>query len=107
MRRADHALYNFSPVKILSGWKEVASHLHQGVRTVQRWEAVGLPIHRIRGGSKSAVVAFAEELDRWEEATPVRAPSEFAALKAKIDRLEVEVRSLKDALEKERRKKTA
>jgi len=31
---------------ILSGWKEIASYLHCGVRTVQRWEVDGLPIYR-------------------------------------------------------------
>jgi hypothetical protein len=35
-------------MKILSGWKEMANDLHQGVRTVQRWESMGLPIHRVR-----------------------------------------------------------
>jgi len=37
---------------ILSGWKEIASYLHCGVRTVQRWEMDGLPIRRPLPGKR-------------------------------------------------------
>ncbi len=50
---------------ILSGWKEIASYLHCGVRTVQRWEMDGLPIRRPTPGKRSHVIAHSEELDRW------------------------------------------
>ena len=50
---------------ILSGWKEIAGYLHCGVRTVQRWEAEGLPIHRPATGRRSHVIADSTELDRW------------------------------------------
>lgn len=50
---------------ILSGWKEIAGYLHCGVRTVQRWEAEGLPIHRPSPAKRSHVIAHSEELDRW------------------------------------------
>lgn len=50
---------------ILSGWKEIASYLHCGVRTVQRWEAEGLPVHRPAPHKRSHVIAHSEELDRW------------------------------------------
>jgi CheY-like chemotaxis protein len=50
---------------ILNGWKEIAQHLGRGVRTVQRWEILGLPVRRPRSKSRSAVVAFADELDSW------------------------------------------
>ena len=57
---------------ILNSWKEIAHYLGRGVRTVQRWEAeLGLPVHRPRGRSRSAVIAVAAELDRWMSATPL------------------------------------
>lgn len=60
--------------RILNGWKEIAVYLGRGVRTVQRWEAqAGLPVHRPQGRDRSAVVAFAEEVDAWLLQTPVRA----------------------------------
>jgi hypothetical protein len=53
-------------MRILNGWKQIAAHLNQGVRTVQRWEVIGLPVHRLRG-TNSPVIAFAEELNDWAE----------------------------------------
>ena len=50
---------------ILSGWKEIAGYLHCGVRTVQRWEERGLPVHRPVPYKRSHVIAHSEELDRW------------------------------------------
>jgi len=50
---------------ILSGWKEIAQYLHCGVRTVQRWEGEGLPVHRPSPHKRSHVIAYSEELDRW------------------------------------------
>ena len=59
--------------QILNGWKEIAVYIGRGVRTVQRWETeVGLPVHRPKGRDRSAVLAFAEELDAWLLQTPVR-----------------------------------
>ena len=55
---------------ILAGWKEIASHLHRGVRTVQRWEYFGLPVRRPAGRSRSAVFAISEEIDRWVQSRP-------------------------------------
>jgi hypothetical protein len=52
--------------KILNGWKEISNHIERGVRTAQRWEALlGMPVHRPALKDRSAVVAFADELDRW------------------------------------------
>lgn len=60
--------------RILNGWKEIGAYLGRGVRTVQRWEPqAGLPVHRPQARNRSAVVAFAEELDSWLVQTPVRA----------------------------------
>lgn len=50
---------------VISGWKEVAGYLRCGVRTVQRWERQGLPVHRPLPGKRSHVVAYSEELDWW------------------------------------------
>ncbi|HET9181690.1 MAG TPA: hypothetical protein VFP59_06130 [Candidatus Angelobacter sp.] len=57
---------------VLNSWKEIAGYLGRGVRTVQRWESeLGLPVHRPRGRSRSAVLAVPEELDRWLRLTQV------------------------------------
>lgn len=43
----------------------------RGVRTVQRWEQeLGLPVRRPRGKTRSAVIAFRNELDQWLQHTP-------------------------------------
>ncbi len=50
----------------LNGWKEVATHLGKGVRTVQRWEKLyGLPVHRLGEGGGEIVFAFRHEIDEW------------------------------------------
>src|SRR5262249_22826030 len=44
----------------------------RGVRTVQRYEReLRLPVHRPAGKSRSAVIAFADEIDRWMRSTPL------------------------------------
>ena len=50
---------------LLNSWKEVAGYLGRGVRTVQRWEKLGLPVRRLGAGPRSPVVANAADLDRW------------------------------------------
>ena len=66
-------------MNILNSWKEIASYLGRGVRTVQRWERdLGLPVHRPKGKDRSAVLAFPEELDQWLQKTPVRSATKFA-----------------------------
>jgi hypothetical protein len=58
---------------LLNSWKEIANYLGRGVRTVQRWEAqLGLPVHRPAGHSRSAVIAFEDELTTWLRATSQR-----------------------------------
>jgi hypothetical protein len=50
----------------LQSWKEIASALNRGVRTVQRWEReLGLPVRRVGKGSRAPVFAFKDELHRW------------------------------------------
>jgi len=66
--------------QILNSWKEIASYLGRGVRTVQRWEAqLGLPVHRPSGRNHSAVLAFSSELDQWLDSRPVRQPQPVAS----------------------------
>lgn len=51
---------------ILNSWKEIASYLGRGVRTVQRWEQkLQLPVHRIGKGKRSPVFAVVSELKFW------------------------------------------
>lgn len=54
-----------SPFNLLNSWKEVANYLGRGVRTVQRWEKLGLPVRRLGAGPRSPVVANARDIDRW------------------------------------------
>ena len=50
----------------LNSWKEIASHLERGVRTVQRWESeLGLPVRRTGRGKRGAVYTLVSELDLW------------------------------------------
>jgi hypothetical protein len=51
---------------VLNSWKEIASYLDRGVRTVQRWEQeLNLPVHRIGQGKRSPVYANVSELRFW------------------------------------------
>jgi ATP-dependent 26S proteasome regulatory subunit len=51
---------------VLASWKDLATYVGKGVRTVQRWEsALGFPVRRSGGPGKSAVVAFTDEVDSW------------------------------------------
>ena len=54
---------------VLTCWKDIANYLGKGVRTVQRWEQeFGLPVRRPKGiAHKSAVIAYARDLDDWLE----------------------------------------
>jgi phage terminase Nu1 subunit (DNA packaging protein) len=91
--------------KSLQSWKEIARYLDRGIRTVQRWEKFGLPVHRPAGHDRSAVFALKHELDAWlyragnshrngsfstveQELAYLR--SECARLQARLDELEGE-----------------
>ena len=50
----------------LTSWKEIASYLGKGVRTVQRWERErGLPVRRPCESDKHVVIALPAELQEW------------------------------------------
>lgn len=52
--------------EMLNSWKEIATYLDRGVRTVQRWERdLRLPVHRIGAGKRSPVFASVHELKFW------------------------------------------
>jgi hypothetical protein len=73
-------------VAILNGWKEIATYMHRGVRTVQRWQNFGLPVRRPSGHMRSAVVTTTEELDRWLATTPsALRESELGNLRLRCD----------------------
>ena len=95
---------------VLNSWKEIASYLGRGVRTVQRWEHdLGMPVRRPRAKSRSAVVALPEEIDAWLRAAPANELAKTAntpavrgngALKPSIDAAH-ELRSRCDNLRRE------
>ena len=61
-----------SPVRVLSGWKEVAKYLGSGVRTVQRYEReLGLPIKH-PSSKRGSIFADVMALDAWVNAKPMR-----------------------------------
>jgi hypothetical protein len=63
-------LQNHGKGNVLNSWKDIASYLGRGVRTVQRWEQeLQLPVHRIGVGNRSPVFAFEHELRFWLHAT--------------------------------------
>jgi phage terminase Nu1 subunit (DNA packaging protein) len=51
---------------LLNSWKEIAVYLGRGVRTVQRWEEMGLPVRRFNG--RHSVMADAHAVDVWLDA---------------------------------------
>ncbi|MEJ7604723.1 MAG: hypothetical protein WKF37_00250 [Bryobacteraceae bacterium] len=55
-----------APENRLGSWKEIASYLGAGVRSVQRWEeAERLPVRRHAHDKRSTVYAYKTELDIW------------------------------------------
>jgi hypothetical protein len=58
----------------LHGWKDIAAFLGRTVRTVQRWQRLGLPIRRVEALS-GGVYAVKSELQQWRDGAagrPVR-----------------------------------
>ena len=55
-----------TPNRRLDSWKEIAAFFDRDERTVKRWEKErSLPVHRLPGGSRGRVFAFADELQAW------------------------------------------
>ena len=49
----------------LDSWKAIAAYLNRTVRTVQRWQREGLPVHRHQHTKLGSIFAIPEELDEW------------------------------------------
>jgi transcriptional activator of cad operon len=49
----------------LESWKKIAAYLRRDVRTVQRWEENGLPVHRHQRAQRPIPYAYTKELDEW------------------------------------------
>jgi len=65
--------------ELLTSWKEIASYLGKGVRTVQRWEQqFGLPVRRPNERIKGIVRATRQELDEWLNTQWSQRPKELA-----------------------------
>ena len=94
--------------EVLNSWKEIAVYLGRGVRTAQRWEReLQLPVRRPRERSRSAVIAFRSELDRWLLAVdtnggatePDENPlSELAKLEQRLLWLQTEIQTVQNQI---------
>lgn len=84
--------------QMLNSWKEIASFLDRGVRTVQRWEReLNLPVHRIGKGKRSPVYASVRELKFWVATSGVNRTANGLALERQM--LPAGSRRNSDALE--------
>jgi hypothetical protein len=69
----DINLQSPSSRRVLHSWKEISSYAGRGVRTIQRYEVdLRFPVHRLSGSSRSAVLAFTDEIDQWLASSPTR-----------------------------------
>ena len=50
---------------LLRSWKQIADYLKTSVRTVQRYEEMGLPVRRIALLKTGGVFAVRSEVDAW------------------------------------------
>lgn len=85
--------------KLLSSWKEIASCLNRGVRTVQRWEQYGLPIRRPAGAGTNVVMAMESDLHRWvkqwrEKQNSNRADHDVERLEVRLSILREHIRGI-------------
>jgi hypothetical protein len=84
---------------VLSCWKDIASYLGKGVRTVQRWEIEdGLPVRRgNQNGIKQPVFAIPGEIDAWihmrqrRDGIVARESDDLFSLQREIEKLRAEV----------------
>jgi Tol biopolymer transport system component len=79
---------NPGPAERLDSWKEIASYLGRGIRTVQRWEREeGLPVHRLAHEKRGSVYARREELAAWWESRRLTLAAEPAGDRETTPRL--------------------
>lgn len=107
-RRTKGAYAMTEQSQILTGWKHIARYLNCGVRTVQRWEEIGCPIHRPHNRKRSPVIALSTEIDDWVRSTAIgkdELDALIPKLKVRIAELERENERLKATLERAKRGK--
>lgn len=80
-------------MKLLCGWKEIAAYLHLTVRTAQRWEAAGLPVHRAYESPRSPVLAARDELELWVQTRQTRARTYASRSQHLLESRYAEIRS--------------
>lgn len=83
---------------LLHGWKEIASYMRRGVRTMQRWEKLGLPVRRPARILRTPVLAKTEELDAWLLQASPRSQTFVAELQSRVRQLERENAELRREL---------
>ena len=71
-------------MEVLSGWKEIAEHLHTEVRTAQRWERLGLPVRRVSKSDCSPVIAVVDEIEQWARLRYVRSKGFDSSLQSSL-----------------------
>jgi TolB-like protein len=81
----------------LDSWKEIAAFFGRDERTVRRWEKESaLPVHRVPGGAKGRVFAYASELDLWLS-TPQALQSTTFSPETQVDSGELSLESTETA----------
>jgi CheY-like chemotaxis protein len=90
---------------ILSSWKEIAAYLGKSIRTVQRWETLGMPVRRPHGVPSNVVLAIDTELTEWhrqfiasggERKIADDSAERMQSLKEKLQSLAATIASLED-----------
>ena len=92
----------------LTCWKEIAEYLHQGLRTVQRYEQMGLPVRRLQRPEKASVLAFSDEIDVWMRSHfQSEGKSELEVLRKELAEVKRQNELLRATLERERAERAA
>ena len=69
---------------VLNSWKEIATYLGRGVRTVQRYEReLQLPVCRVGGKSRRSVIALSQDLDTWLRYATIQKRDDIESLAAR------------------------
>lgn len=97
---------------VLNSWKEIATYVGRGIRTVQRWEQeLQLPVRRPRGKHRSAVIALKQDIDLWlrtphgEERVcrPHITAEAHARLRKNTETLQVRIAAVRESSDRVRR----
>lgn len=94
---------------ILNSWKEIASYLGCSVRTAQRLEHDGMPVRRPAGHSRSAVLAFTDEIDLWLKSAKVEhetLPTVYCVRREGLLRLSAQLSALRQQIAECRERST-